>query len=35
MNQQLDHYANKLVYETDSWDLKVAMEQGENVVVVD
>ena len=35
MNEQLDHYANKLAYETDSWDLKVAMEQGENVVVVD
>ncbi len=35
MNQQLDHYANKLAYETDSWDLKVAMEQGENVVVID
>ena len=35
MNEQLDHYANKLAYETDSWDLKVAMEQGENVVVID
>ena len=35
MNEQLDHYANKLAYETDSWDLKVALEAGENVVVVD
>lgn len=35
MNEQLDHYANKLAYETDSWDLKVALEQGENVVVID
>ena len=35
MNEQLDHYANKLAYETDSWDLKVALEAGENVVVID
>ena len=35
MNEQLDHYANKLAYETDSWDLKVAIEAGENVVVID
>lgn len=35
MKEQLDHYANKLAYETDSWDLKVALEAGENIVVVD
>ena len=35
MNEQLAHYANKLNYETDSWDLKVAVEAGENVVVID
>ncbi len=35
MNEQLNHYANKLAYETDSWDLKVALEAGEKVVVID
>lgn len=32
---QLKHYADKLAYETDSWDLKVAVEKGENVVIID
>lgn len=35
MEEQVRHYANKLAFETDSWDLKVALESGENVVVVD
>lgn len=35
MDEHLKHYANKLTFETDSWDLKVALESGENVVVVD
>ena len=35
MNEQLNHYSNKLAYETDSWDLKVALEAGENIVVID
>ena len=35
MDEQLKHYANKLAFETDSWDLKVAMKSGENVLVVD
>ena len=35
MNDQLRHYANKLAYETDAWDLKVALEAGEPIVVVD
>lgn len=35
MNEQLRHYEDKLTYETDSWDLKVALEKGENVIVVD
>jgi rhodanese-related sulfurtransferase len=35
MDEQLRHYADKLSYETDSWDLKVALEAGENVIVVD
>jgi rhodanese-related sulfurtransferase len=35
MNDQLKHYLNKLEYEIDSWDLKVARDAGENVAVVD
>lgn len=35
MQEQIQHYLNKLAYETDSWDLKVALEAGENVVVID
>ncbi len=35
MNDQLRHYENKLAHETDSWDLKVALEAGQNIVVID
>ena len=35
MNDQLRYYREKLEYEIDSWDLKVALDAGENVVVVD
>lgn len=35
MNEQLSHYENKLAFETDSWDLKTALEAGENIVVID
>jgi rhodanese-related sulfurtransferase len=35
MNLQARHYADKLAYEIDSWDLKVALEGGERIVVVD
>jgi len=35
MDEQIKHYMDKLAYETDSWDLKVALEAGENVVVID
>ena len=35
MNEQIKHYSDKLAYETDSWDLKVAREAGENMVVID
>ncbi len=35
MNEQEKHYADKLAYETDSWDLKVALEAEENVIVID
>ncbi|MFT3847588.1 MAG: rhodanese-like domain-containing protein [Propionivibrio sp.] len=35
MDAQLKHYADKLAYEIDSWDLRVARERGDNVVVID
>lgn len=35
MNEQLRHYERKLAFETDSWDVKVALESGENIVVID
>ncbi|MGQ0503532.1 MAG: rhodanese-like domain-containing protein [Panacagrimonas sp.] len=35
MEEQLRHYQNKLAYEIDSWDLKVALEGKENVIVID
>lgn len=35
MDEQLSHYANKLAFETDSWDLKVALESGEKILVID
>ena len=35
MDELVRHYSDKLAYETDSWDLKVALEAGENIVVID
>ncbi len=35
MNEQQSHYEQKLAFETDSWDVKVALESGENIVVID
>ena len=35
MDEQAKHYQNKLNFEIDSWDLKVALEAGERVIVVD
>lgn len=35
MQDQLKHYEDKLAFETDSWDLKVALEAGERIVVID
>ena len=35
MDRQLVHYRNKLEFEIDSWDLKVARESGERITVVD
>jgi rhodanese-related sulfurtransferase len=32
---QLAFYQAKLAYETDSWDLKTALEDGQDIVVVD
>lgn len=34
-SEQLRHYSAKLAYEIDSWDLKVAIEGGEKIVIVD
>jgi rhodanese-related sulfurtransferase len=35
MDEQRRHYENKLAFEMDSWDLKVALESAENVVIID
>lgn len=35
MDEQLKHYANKLAYEIDAWDLKVMLDSKENVIVID
>ena len=35
VDEQLKHYETKLAFETDSWDLKVALESGKNVLVID
>jgi rhodanese-related sulfurtransferase len=35
MSDQIQHYLDKLNYEIDSWDLKVAIDAGEDVTVVD
>ena len=35
MDTQLMHYESKLAFETDAWDLKAAMDAGENIVVID
>lgn len=34
MNEQMKHYDSKLAFETDSWNLEVALESGENVLVI-
>jgi rhodanese-related sulfurtransferase len=33
--EQLAFYQQKLAYETDSWDLSVALQEGQRVIVVD
>lgn len=35
MDNHLKHYADKLAYEIDSWDLSVALSAGECVVIID
>ena len=35
MNDQIQHYEEKLSYETDSWDLNEAIQNGENIIVID
>src|ERR1700744_166672 len=35
MDAQIEHYRNKLEFETDSWDLQDALNRGEKVVVID
>jgi rhodanese-related sulfurtransferase len=35
MNEQLRHYERKLAFETDSWDVKVVLESGDNIVLID
>ncbi len=35
MNNYIQHYKDKLRYETDSWDLNEAIQNGERVVVID
>ena len=35
VKDQIQHYEDKLKYETDSWDLNEAIQNGENVVVID
>jgi rhodanese-related sulfurtransferase len=35
LDDQIKHYADKLAYEIDAWDLKVALEQGENITLID
>ena len=35
MHRQLKYYSDKLAYEIDSWDLNVALEAGERMVIID
>lgn len=35
MNEQIRHYQSRLTFETDSWDLKIALESRENILVID
>ena len=35
MKYQIRHYEDKLRYETDSWDLNTAIQNGERIAVID
>jgi rhodanese-related sulfurtransferase len=35
MNDPIKYYADKLEFETDSWDLQTALDKGEKIVVID
>ncbi len=35
MDEQLRHYQSKLAFEIDSWDLKVAVESGAQIYILD
>lgn len=35
MDNQIKYYGNKLEFETDSWDLRAALDKGEKIVVID
>ena len=35
MKDHIQHYEDKLKYETDSWDLNEAIQNGEQIVVID
>ena len=35
MDRHIQHYSDKLEFETDSWDLAEALKQGDKVVVID
>lgn len=35
MEAQIKHYSDKLAYEIDSWDLKIALEEQADIIVID
>ena len=35
MDNQIKHYSDKLEFETDSWDLRAALDKGDKIVVLD
>ena len=35
MSEQARYYEEKLAYEVDSWDLKMALDSGERIIVID
>lgn len=35
MDSQINHYSDKLEFETDSWDMNDALSRGEKIIVID